>query len=208
MSKTRTTGILLFLFIPAVLLLFLQIPFGLTASIVLGVAIMVLHRWIARPFMERHLAARCFWCGCDLVGSGVDASFRSGRETINARACHASHADNFLALARVVASGRLILVVLIFVPVLAYLGNAFLAMTGAASFSLETARWVFKVPIAVAVVGLSFAWPLGRTLAHEPDIALPAHNLSLLGAFWTLGIFRVVGLIWLAQAAWAGLWPQ
>jgi hypothetical protein len=166
---------------------------------------MVLHRRLARPFMDRHLAARCFWCGCDLAGPGVSAPIRSAKETIAARACGAGHADDLAAFARAVAAWRWILAASILVPVLAYLGNALLAMAGWAPLSLEDARWLFKVPIAGAVVGLSLAWPLGRAFERDPAIDFPAHNLSLLGVRWTLWVFRVVGVFWLAQAIWAGL---
>jgi len=203
MSRIRVVGILLFLFIPAVLVLFLRMPFGLAPSVLSGIAIMLAHRRVARPFMDRHLDARCFWCGRDLEGPGVDAHFRSGRESIAARACIDGHATDLAAFARVVAATRVLLAIAILVPLFAYLGNALLAMADAAPLSLDAARLVFKVPIAAAVVGLSFLWPLGRRLAREPEIAFPAHNLSLLGVWWTLWIFRAVGLIWLAQALWA-----
>lgn len=205
MSRTRLVGVLLFLFIPTVLVLYLRMPFGLAPSVLSGIAIMLLHRRVARPFMDRHLAARCFWCGRDLAAQGVAAPFRSGRETIGARACDAVHAGQLVAFARAVAACRWLLAALILVPVAAYLGNALLAMAGTAPLTLDAARWMFKVPVAAAVVGLSLAWPLGRTLARDPAIDFPAHNLSLLGVSWTLWVFRVVGLVWLAQGGWAAV---
>jgi hypothetical protein len=205
MSRTRLAGILLFLFIPAVLVLYLRMPFGLAPSVLSGIAIMVLHRRVARPFMDRHLAARCFWCGCDLAGPGLATPFRSAKETIAARTCGVGHAGRLSAFARAVSAWRWILAASILIPVLAYLGNALLAMAERAPLSLDAARWMFKVPIAAAVVGLSLAWPLGRAFANDPAIDFPAHNLSLLGVSWTLWVFRVVGIVWLAQA-FSALW--
>jgi len=208
MYRTRLAGALLFLFIPLVLVLYLRMPLGLPASVFLGMALMLAHRFVARPFMERHLGRRCFWCGCDLAGPGVPSPFRSGGETIEARACSGTHADRLIAFARTVAAGRLVVFLLIVLPVLIYLGNAVLTIGGHGFLPLDTARVAFKIPIAVAVVTLSFAWPLGARLAREPAIDIPAHNLSLLGVSWTLWVFRIVGLFWLGQAAWSALRPD
>jgi len=60
------------------------------------------------------------------------------------------------------------------------------------------------VPVASAVVALSFLWPLGRRTDAPPSIDFPPHNLALLGVRNTLWIFRIVGLIWLGQAVLAG----
>ena len=205
MSRTRLTGALFFLFIPLVLVLYLRMPLGLPGSVFLGMVLMFTHPLIARPFMNRHLARRCFWCGRDLSGPGVPAPFRSRRETIEARACSGTHADWLIAFARMVAALRLVVFLLIFLPVSIYLANALLTITGHGFLPLETARAAFKIPIAVAVVTLSFAWPLGSRLTREPAIDFPAHNLSLLGVAATLWVFRIVGLFWLGQALWNAL---
>lgn len=202
MSRTRATGVLLFLCIPLVLVLYLRMPLGLPGSILPGIAIMLAHRRIARPFMDRHLAQRCFWCGCDLHAPGVPAPFRSGKETIEARTCSAGHAGRLTSFAKMVAAGRLVMFALIVLPVGIYLVNALLAIGGWGFMSLDAARLAFKIPVALAVVTASFAWPLGSKLEREPAIDLPAHNLSLLGVRWTLWVFRIVGMLWLGEAAW------
>ncbi len=207
MSRTRLTGALLFLVIPLVLVLYLRMPLGLPGSVFLGMALMFTHPLIARPFMNRHLESRCFWCGRDLAGPGVMAPFRSRGETIEARACSSTHAHRLTAFARTVAAGRLVVVLLVLLPVVIYLGNALLTIAGHGFLPLDSARAAFKIPIAVAVVTLSFAWPLGARLAREPTIDVPAHNLSLLGVSSTLRVFRIVGLLWLGQAAWSALRP-
>lgn len=176
MSRIRLTGLLLFLFIPLVLVLYLRVPLGLTGSVLLGIALLIGHRFVARPFMNRHLEARCIWCGCDLRGPGVPAPFRSRIETIEARACSERHAERLLAFARIVAAGRLVVFLLIGLPVIAYLANALLTIAGHGALPLDTARAAFKIPIAVAVVTLSLAWPLGSRLARPPCSGSRGHS--------------------------------
>jgi hypothetical protein len=202
MSRARLTGIALFAFIPLVLVLYLRRPLGLGPSIGLGVAIMVAHRFVARPFMDRGIDRRCFWCGRDLDGAGVDAPFRSKNAIVPARACSEGHATDLTAFARTVARGRNVLRVMIVLPVLIYLVNAALTLAKLPAIAVDDAVWLFKLPIAAAVVALSFAWRLGRTMTIEPAVDFPPHNLFLLGVVNTLWIFRIVGLIWLAQALW------
>ena len=202
MSRASLTGALLFLPIPVVLVLYLRRPLGLGPSIVLGVAIMFGHRFVARPFMDRWISRRCFWCGCLFEGAGVEAPFRSRNETIPARTCCTGHADDLNGFARAVSRGRHGLKALIVLPVFIYLGIALLTLAHASPIAIDGAVWLFKVPVAAAVVGLSFLWPLGRRVALPPAIDFPPHNLALLGVRNMLWIFRVVGLFWLAQAVW------
>jgi hypothetical protein len=202
MSPTRAAGALLFLFIPLVLVLFLRMPLGQPASILTGLVLMIAHPRFARPFMWRHLAERCFWCGRDLAAPGIPAPFRSGQRTVAAETCSRTHAARVTAFGRTMAAGRLAAFALIAIPVVVYLANALLTIVGWGFLPLDTARTMFKVPIALAVVTASFAWPLGFRLARDPTIDFPAHNLSLLGVGWTLQIFRIVGLWWLVDAAW------
>lgn len=194
-------GLLLFLFIPLVLVLYLRMPFGLAPSVLGGIVVMLAHRFVARPWMERHLAERCFWCG--RAGALVDATFVSKGKAIAARACSDEHADDLHAFAHVVATGKPLLALLILLPVALYLLNALAAIVGRPFVPLEAAAWGFKIPIALAVVTLSFAWPLGRFLSREPSIDFPVHNLFLLGVNTTFWVFRIVGLFWLGQGIWA-----
>jgi hypothetical protein len=205
MSRTRATGVLLFLAVPLVLVLLLRMPLGLPASVLAGIAIMATHGLVARPFMERHLAERCFWCGRDLPAGGLPAPFRSRSRTIAARACGLEHAERTAAFARIAAAGRAVAIVLIAIPVAVYVLNAVLAIGGREFLPLDAARLIFKVPVAAAVVTASFAWPLGARLDREPAIDVPPHNLSLLGIGWTLWVFRIVGLYWLGDAVWRAI---
>lgn len=202
MSRDRLLGAGLFLFIPLVLVLYLRYPFGLAPSLAVGVALMLGHRFVARPFMDRTLSRRCFWCGRDLDGEDRAAPFRSRGKTIPARGCSEDHAAYVLTFARSVNWAFLPLRLAIVLPVLVYLALAVLAAAGRPLIPMAWAVWVFKLPIAAAVVALSFLWPRGARLDVEPAIDFPPHNLFLLGVRTTLWIFRVVGLIWLAQATW------
>jgi len=190
-------GAVLFLFIPLVLVLYLRMPFGLAPSVLGGIAIMVAHRFVARPWMERHLVSRCFWCG--RAPAPIEAPLTSKGTTIAARACTARHRDDLRAFGRVVAAGKPALAMLILVPVVLNLLNALAAIAGTTIVPLDTAVWCFKIPIALAVVTLSFAWPLGRSSSGQAAIDFPVHNLFLLGVNPTFWVFRIVGLFWLGQ---------
>jgi hypothetical protein len=195
-------GMLLFLFIPLVLVLYLRMPFGLAPSILGGIAIMLAHRPVARPWMERHRARRCFWCGQAVGPDAVAAPFLSRRAVIDARACSAAHRDRLHAFGRSVAAARPLLAALILLPVALYLVNALAALAEVPLVPLEAAKWGFKIPIATAVVALSFLWPAGFRMTRPPAIDFPVHNLFLLGVRNTLWVFRVVGIWWLAEGAW------
>jgi hypothetical protein len=197
--KLRITGIALFLFIPLVLVLYLRMPLGAGPSLALGVVLMIGHRFVARPWFSRHLGVRCFWCG--KAAGSVAAPFVSKGETIAAVACGEGHAGRIAAFGRVVAKARVPLAALILVPVVLYLLNGFASVAGLPSVSLDAARWGFKIPIAAAVVALSFAWPLGHRMGSEPAIDFPVHNLFLLGIGNTLWVFRIVGIWWLVEGA-------
>src|SRR3954447_3832933 len=56
------TGVVLFLFIPLVLFLFVRHPAPLGVSLGAGVLLMVGHRLLARPYMARAAAVKCLWC--------------------------------------------------------------------------------------------------------------------------------------------------
>ncbi len=195
--RDRLAGIGLFLFIPLVLVLFLRMPLGPGPSLALGVAIMLGHRFVARPWFESRIAARCFWCGCG--GTAVPAPFASKGRTLDARACMEPHASRILAFARVVARWRIHLALLILLPVFLYLANGFAAVAGLPAVPWRAAAFGFKIPIAAAVVALSFAWPLGRRHSSPAAVDFPVHNLFLLGIGNTLWVFRIVGIWWLVE---------
>ena len=75
-------GLLLFLFIPLVLFLFLRQPLGPGWSVAVGVAIMLGHRFVAAPWMAKFADVRCLWCG--RVGArGPGRRCRRGGRTLD-----------------------------------------------------------------------------------------------------------------------------
>src|SRR5258706_6697621 len=89
------TGVILFLFIPLVLVLFVRHPAPLGASLGAGVLLMVGHRFLARPYMARVAPLKCVWCNRVLAGApeGKRAGeisileLRSGEKLVEARCC-------------------------------------------------------------------------------------------------------------------------
>jgi hypothetical protein len=79
----RLQGLALFLFIPTVLVLFLVEPVHAPGALVLGVALMVVHRFLAKKHLDQNIDKRCLWCGDEIapgckyrvVSSGVERSF-------------------------------------------------------------------------------------------------------------------------------------
>ena len=144
----QATGVLLFLFIPVVLYLFVRHPEPIAASLAAGVALMVGHRFLARPYMGWALPRKCLWCNRvldrSLIDSGgaldpargaLDPSSASlelligGRSTA-ARCCgaHLAPARRFF---RFLSLARLPLRLGIFVPLLLLLGALLAAAIGA-----------------------------------------------------------------------------
>lgn len=197
----RLQGALLFLFIPAVLMLYLRMPLGVAPSILIGITLMVGHRFLARPFLTRHLAERCFWCGRVLGVAALDVPFTSRGESVGAKACAERCRLRLDAFTRFTSAARPLLAALILAPVAIYLVNALGWIVGVAGIPAGAARWIFKAPIALAVVATSFAYPLGPRLGRASAVDFPVHNLFLLGVGNTLWVFRIVGLYWLAEGS-------
>src|SRR5258707_6492671 len=83
------TGVLLFLFIPAVLFLFVRHPEPVGVSLAAGVALIVVHRFLARPYMERMLAVKCLWCNRVPPAAPDTLELQSGKRVLAARCCAA-----------------------------------------------------------------------------------------------------------------------
>jgi hypothetical protein len=189
-------GILLFAFIPLVLFLFLVQPIGAGASVIAGLAVMIGHRFLAAPWMARHAAERCLWCGRATRGGEAFAVTAGGRSWMMA-ACGPAHralAGRFLTF---VARFRAPIAIGIFVPLGLLLGGSVAQALNHAIVLREWNAWQFRMIVAFTVVGTSVAYPT----VDLPDATLacpfPLHNLFLLGIRRTLWIFRLVGTWWL-----------
>ena len=184
---------LLFLFIPLVLFLYVRHPEPIWASLVAGVALMMGHRLLARPYMERVLPAKCAWCNRVLPPEGGE-TLDLGE--IQARCCpgHRTPAARFFAF---LDSWRWVLRVGIFVPLL-----LLLATLAAAAFGREapveevTALFKLAIGITVNLAAFGYLFAQDRSPAAVP---FPAHNFFLLGVRNLLWVFRLVGIWWIWQ---------
>lgn len=203
--RVQATGLLLFLFIPLVLFLFVRHPEPVGASLIAGVVLMVGHRRLARPYMERVLPVKCAWCNRVLpAGEGETLDLLSGGREIRARCCagHREPAARFFAF---LESWRWPLRLGIFVPLLILLATLAATALGRqvplAPLSLlsdTTALFQLVVGITVNVAALGSLWTPARSSMTVP---FPVHNFFLLGVRNLLWVFRLVGIVWI----WMGL---
>ena len=193
---------LLFLFIPLVLFLFVRHPEPAGASLIAGVVLMVGHRRLARPYMERALPVKCAWCNRVLpAGAGETLDLLSGGREIRARCCagHREPAARFFAF---LESWRWPLRLGIFVPLLILLGTLAVSASGQqaplAPLADTTALFQLVVGITVNVAALGSLRTPARSSTTVP---FPVHNFFLLGVRNLLWVFRLVGIWWI----WVGL---
>jgi hypothetical protein len=201
-ARLQWIGVLLFLFIPLVLFLFVRHPEPLGASLAAGVALMLGHRFLARPYMARAAAAKCLWCNRALpVSSEVLELAVGGRgaETLTARCCpgHREPAARFFAF---LDAWRLPIRAGIFLPLLLLLGSLAADALDALgrAVPLPTITALFKLVIGVTVNLAALGSFLG-TARQRTAVPFPAHNFFLLGVRNLLWIFRLVGIWWIAQ---------
>ena len=204
-------GVVLFLFIPLVLYFFVRQPEPLHLSLITGTALMVGHRFLARPYMLAVRGRKCLWCNGAPRPRREALQLLTGRGELVATVCprHRLPAARFVAfLARFALPLRLG----IFVPLLLLL----VALAGGAASErgwLETPLAQLPrllLPLVVAafqlMVGLTVnfaAWcyPLAEPV-EQARLPFPAHNFFLLGIRNLLWVFRLVGIWWIAVGAW------
>ena len=199
----QAVGVLLFLFIPLVLFLFVQHPEPVGASLVGGIVLMLGHRFLARPYMRRALPVKCVWCN-GVPGEAAPLDLRSGGDVLHARCCprHREPAARFFSF---LYAWRWPLRLGIFVPLLFLLAALAASAAGQpAPVSLATAwfKLVIGVTVNVAALGYLFARETSPLI-----VPFPAHNFFLLGVRTLLWIFRLVGLWWIWQGLSAMLVP-
>jgi hypothetical protein len=197
-------GVLLFLFIPLVLYLFVRHPEPIAASLALGIALMLGHRFLARPYMARAVARKCAWCnrGLPAAPDAPDASTRTldlatGGGPVAARCC-AAHRAPAARFFRWLDRARLPLRFGIFVPLLLLLA-ALAAAAGGHPRALPAATALFQVLVGLAVSAAAWGYLLLDAPAGSAPIPVPfpAHNFFLLGVRPLLWIFRLVGAWWI-----------
>jgi len=211
-SPVRVTvaGVLLFLFIPLVLVLFVRHPAPVALSLVAGVVLMIGHRRLARPYMQRVLPWKCVWCNrvlprADSAGAAPGTELlelEAGKDILSARCC-AVHRDPAARFFTFLQSARWPLRIGIFLPLLLLL-VALTATAAGRTVRLDAATALFQLAVGITVniaaLGYLFVRP---PIQKGPKIAVPfpIHNFFLLGVRILLWIFRLVGIWWI----WKGL---
>ncbi len=206
------TGVVLFLFIPLVLFLFVRHPAPVGVSLGAGLVLIVGHRLLARPYMNRVAAVKCVWCNRVLpdapegkrAGEISTLELRSGGKVVQARCCavHRKPAVKFFGFLH---AWRWPLRLGIFVPLL-FLLIALAASAAGQPAPVDLATAWFKLVIGVTVNLAAF----GYLFAGEGgplDVPFPVHNFFLLGVRNLLWIFRLVGLWWIWQGLVSMLGP-
>ena len=199
--RLQATGLLLFLFIPGVLFLFVRHPEPVGLSAGLGVALMVGHSFLARPYMARVLSAKCLWCNGALPGDAVALELATGGGPLTARCCpdHLPPTRRFFAFAD---AWRLPLRLGIFVPLLLLLSSLAAAALGRSlpGLSLPAATALFQLAVGLTVHAAALGPFLGRP-REGLAVPFPVHNFFLLGVRTLLWIFRLVGIWWIVRGA-------
>ena len=197
----RLLGLLLFLPVPLVLLLFTRAPLGIAWSLALGVALVLSHRAYARPFALARSARRCLWCGrATVAGPAFDVEEPLG--TTRWRACgepHAGRVQRFLVWA---GAHRRFLQVGILGTLAAFLvAGAVIGAGWVSPARYRDAVNAFRLAIAATVLPLGFLATRGRAQADTPlRPPFPVHIQALIGTWAVSWLFRLVGLAWLALA--------
>jgi hypothetical protein len=201
------TGALLFLFIPLVLFLFVAHPAPVGLTLAAGIGLMLGHRFLARPYMRRALAAKCLWCNRVLAESpgpsGERLALRAGGEAWTARFCpgHRAPAARFLAFVERLAWPLRLAIFLPLLLLLAELAATALGrrLPGLGPIDLESATDLFRLAVGVAVNVAAWGY-LGAAERSPSAIPFPLHNFTLLGIRSLLWIFRLVGIWWIGLA--------
>lgn len=199
--QLQALGVLLFLFIPVVLFLFVRHPEPIGLSLVAGVVLMVGHRRLARPYMVRVLPVKCVWCNRipPAGGEGGETlTLRTGGGELTARCCpgHRRPAAQYFAFLQ---TWRHVLRAGIFLPLLLLLVSLALAAAGRA-VPLVTTTALFQGVVGLTVNLAAFGY-LAAPERTPAEVPFPVHNFFLLGVRNLLWVFRVVGIWWIWLAA-------
>jgi hypothetical protein len=197
----RALGLVLFLPVPVVLLLFTRQPLGTVSSLVLGVVLTLTHRLYARPFALARASRRCLWCGGEARAEAVSLALDEPLGRTEWRACTAAHRERLARTLAWAADHRRFLAVGILGTLALFLASAAAAAFGAASPRLQPADAVAVLHLGVALTVLPFGWlapTQGAAAGPASRLPFPVHVQALVGTAWVLWLFRLVGVWWLA----------
>ena len=198
MTRLAYQGILLFAFIPLVLFLFLRQPLGPGASLALGLAVMLGHRFVAAPWMARHARLRCLWCA-RRSDPACSLEVRAGGRLWAMAACGEEHRLRTGRFLTFLDRLRVPIALGIFIPLALLLGGSLSSSLGHPLMSHELNALQFRVAVATTVVAASVGYLAIRSPAGELACPFPLHNLFLIGIGNTLWVFRLVGTWWLVD---------
>jgi hypothetical protein len=191
MAKIHIIGILFFLFIPLVLFLFLKHPFGVLTSFVIAIIIMIGHRFVAIPFMNRFKHWRCLWCG-----RTSRPRIKQNVGSIEFEFCQQNCITKAKRFFDFCSRNSLLLRVGIFIPLGWYVISMIITALNLIHFPEDWNHFIFQFFIAITVVSISFLYRTGKETT-TPSFPFPIHNLFLLGIQNTLIVFRIVGIWWI-----------
>ena len=205
--RATLLGIVLFLFIPVVLVLFVAHPRPVGASLAAGLLLMAGHRFLARPYMLATRPHKCVWCnrfftpGGDELGAGerapqraVDLAQGGAQPPLELLACP-SHVDPTRRFFAFVDRCRQPLRPGIGLPLGLLLGSLIAFSAGVGDWT-ASATALFRLAVGLAV-HLAALGPWLGAPREQSRAAFPVHNFYLLGIRAILWIFRLVGIWWI-----------
>lgn len=199
----RLAGLLLFLPVPAVLLMFTWQPLGAWVSLALGALLMATHRLYARPFALARAQRRCLWCGRALGSAAFSLSVVEPSGETSWAACREGHRSAALRTFWWAAAHRRLLIGGILGSLGGFLLLAILAAGDlVAAVTMGDAVAVFRFGVAMSVLPLGWRGSThGQGPALAPRLPFAVHIQALVGTAWVVWLFRLVGLWWLVAAA-------
>jgi hypothetical protein len=195
-------GVLLFLFIPLVLYLFVAHPAPIALSVLAGGGLMAVHRLLARPYMLAVRPHKCVWCnrffsGSEPGASAVDLEAGTG-PALALLACPA-HVEPSRRYFAFLDRFRLPLRLGIGLPLGVLLGSLVALALGSLDWTPPATQF-FRLAVGLTVNVAALGPWLGAS-RERSRTAFPVHNFYLLGVRNILWIFRLVGLYWIFAGA-------
>ena len=197
-------GVVLFLFIPVVLFLFVAHPAPVAGSVAAGLLLMAGHRFLARPYMLAARPHKCIWCNrAFAVQPDAERAPRRAVELAQGGAlpplelltCEA-HVEPTRRFFSFVDRLRQPLRVGIGLPLGLLLGALGAFSAGVGDWT-EPATALFRLSVGLTV-NLAALGPWLGAPREQSRPAFPVHNFYLLGIRAILWIFRLVGIWWIA----------
>ena len=206
LDRLRLGGMGFFLFIPLVLWLFTRPPemIGTGTALLLGLAIIVVHRRVAAPWVFRYAGCRSLWSGATIEEARPTASVRSGSRLCEFGFGSDREAERFRVFAGFVLRHMRWLRLGIFAPLLFFVVSNLSSEVFGWPWFANQREWslvLFQGVIALTVVSVAVAYRLGPAVAERETVVFPfpVHNLALLGVRNTLLVFAGVGVFWIGR---------